>query len=164
MTIFGIGPFELLIIILIALVVVGPERLPEMMFQLGQGINKAKKVILDLRNQARSELGDEYESIEEMSRQLRELDPRKHIQDLGRSLLDDPNQARKIDLDIAPEPKIMPPDKRDALMKLAYNNLDHAMLDIPLDELPEPVQASDDGDLLNQLLAQDDIQHVKEIS
>ena len=131
MTIFGIGPFELLIIVVIALVVVGPERLPEMMYQIGQGINKAKRMILDLRDQARSELGDDYDSFEEMTRQIRELDPRRQIQELSRSLLDDSAPAQKIEI---PQTASVVPLPRQATTDLARMMLDDALLDAPLNE------------------------------
>jgi sec-independent protein translocase protein TatB len=131
MTIFGIGPFELLIIVVIALVFVGPERLPEMMFQIGQGINKAKRIILDLRDQARTELGDDYDSFEQMTRQLRDLDPRRQIQELSRSLLDDSTPPQKIEI---PKSAVVVPLPQPATAALARIMLDDELLDAPLQE------------------------------
>ncbi|MBA3470800.1 MAG: twin-arginine translocase subunit TatB [Herpetosiphonaceae bacterium] len=148
MTIFGIGPFELLIIVVIALVVVGPERLPEMMFQIGQGINKVKRLILDLRDQARTELGDDYESFEQMTRQIRELDPRRQIQDLGRSLLDDSAPFPKIDI---PKSAVVLPLPRSEAADLARMMLDDDLLDVPLQESLSPKSAAATvSDLLNE--------------
>lgn len=133
MTIFGIGPVELVIIVIIALVVVGPERLPEMLYQLGQGAAKLRRMINDLRSQARDELGDDYETIQEMSRQIRELDPRRQIQDFSRSVLSDLNDVTKLDLDPPPAPQAVPLPQPDVRLK-AQGVLQDDLLDAPLSE------------------------------
>ena len=143
MTIFGIGPVELLIIAVIALVFVGPERLPEMLYQLGQGVNKAKRMITDLRNQAKQELGEDYESIEDMTRQIRELNPRRHIQELGRSLLEDAPPVTKVEL---PPVAVAPPTPKADIAALARTTLDADLLDLPLE-----ASLSDDDELAGPL-------------
>src|SRR5919199_3091008 len=52
MNVFGIGPTELLLIVILALIVFGPQRLPEIMGQVGKAINDFRK--------ATSELSDEF--------------------------------------------------------------------------------------------------------
>ncbi|HYF61719.1 MAG TPA: Sec-independent protein translocase protein TatB [Herpetosiphonaceae bacterium] len=143
MTIFGIGPVELLIIAVIALVFVGPERLPEMLYQLGQGVNKAKRMITDLRNQARQELGDDYESFEDMTRQIRDLNPRRHIQELGRSLLEDSPPVTRIEL---PPVAVAPPTPKADIAALARTTLAADLLDLPLED-----SLSDDSALISPL-------------
>lgn len=46
----SLGPFEILIIFIVALVVFGPERLPELMRQVGKGWRELRKVQDSLRN------------------------------------------------------------------------------------------------------------------
>jgi|GEM_PF-547538 len=41
---FNIGPWELALILLVALIVVGPGKLPEVAKSIGKGINEFKKV------------------------------------------------------------------------------------------------------------------------
>lgn len=41
---FNIGPWELMLILLVALIVVGPGKLPEVAKSIGKGINEFKKV------------------------------------------------------------------------------------------------------------------------
>ncbi|HEY0607256.1 MAG TPA: Sec-independent protein translocase protein TatB [Herpetosiphonaceae bacterium] len=82
---FGIGFTELIIILIVALLVVGPERLPEMARQLGT-------IVRDLRrmyNNLRADLGPEFDEIEQGIRDLRSLNPREQVRNYGRSLLDD---------------------------------------------------------------------------
>lgn len=141
MTIFGIGPVELLIIIVIALVVVGPERLPEMLHQVGVGVGKLRKMVNDLRDQARTELGDDYDNFEQMSRQLRDLNPRRQIQELSRSLLDETGMS-KVDLSPWSRPSVPLPqsDVRD----LASEMLNDDLLDAPLSETLDSIETATD--------------------
>ncbi len=52
MNFLGMGPMELLLIAILALIVFGPSKLPEIMGQIGKGINDFRK--------ATSELTDEF--------------------------------------------------------------------------------------------------------
>jgi TatA/E family protein of Tat protein translocase len=52
MNILGMGPMELLLIVVLALIVFGPARLPEIMSQVGKAINDFRR--------ATSELSDEF--------------------------------------------------------------------------------------------------------
>lgn len=47
---FGIGTTELLIIILVALVVLGPSKLPEIMKAMGKGIAEFKRLSTDVKS------------------------------------------------------------------------------------------------------------------
>src|SRR5512134_1818964 len=46
---FGIGPQELLLILVIALIVVGPRRLPEMARSIGKGLREVRKAQDEVR-------------------------------------------------------------------------------------------------------------------
>ena len=75
---FGIGLAELAVIAFIAVVVFGPERLPDLAKQAGQMVRQARRFANAARDELREELGPEYADLE-----LRDLDPRtivrKHI-------------------------------------------------------------------------------------
>ena len=75
---FGIGLAEAALIAFIAVIVFGPDRLPELAKQAGQMVRKARKFAHAARDELRDELGPEYADLE-----LRDLDPRtivrKHI-------------------------------------------------------------------------------------
>lgn len=68
---FGVGLTELAVIAFIAVLVFGPDRLPEMAKQAGTILRKARAMANAARDELRSELGPEYADLE-----LRDLDPR----------------------------------------------------------------------------------------
>jgi len=69
----GIGGFEYLIIAIVALVVVGPERLPLMLRKLGQWVAKARRMADEFRS-----------SFDEMARQSELDELRKEVEALRR--------------------------------------------------------------------------------
>jgi sec-independent protein translocase protein TatB len=75
---FDVGLLELAVIALVAIIVLGPERLPELARQAAQLLRKARNLANNTRDELRTELGPEYADL-----QLRDLDPRaivrKHI-------------------------------------------------------------------------------------
>jgi len=76
--VLGVGFMELVVIAFVAVVVFGPDKLPELAKQAGQWLRVARRFALQARDDLRSELGPEYADLE-----LRDLDPRtivrKHI-------------------------------------------------------------------------------------
>lgn len=73
-----IGTAEILVIFVVALLVFGPDKLPELAKQAGAIARKARDFANSARDELRTELGEEYADLE-----LRDLDPRtivrKHI-------------------------------------------------------------------------------------
>ena len=76
----GIGFAEFLVIGVVALVVFGPDRLPEFARQAGRLVRQVRQLSRQARDDIRSELGPEYADFE-----LTDLDPRrairKHLQE-----------------------------------------------------------------------------------
>ena len=77
---FGIGLPELLVIIVVAVIVFGPDRLPEFARQAGRLVRQIRQFTNAARDDIRNELGPEFADFE-----LTDLDPRramrKYIQD-----------------------------------------------------------------------------------
>jgi sec-independent protein translocase protein TatB len=73
-----IGFQEILVLGVIALLVFGPDKLPDLARQAGAMLRKARQFANAARDELRNELGPEYSDLE-----LRDLDPRtivrKHI-------------------------------------------------------------------------------------
>lgn len=66
---FNIGMGELIFIVLLALVVVGPERLPKIMREFGRIVRQIRLVV----NEFTSQFGDELQTIQELQQPIQEL-------------------------------------------------------------------------------------------
>lgn len=65
---FGIGMPELLMILVVALLVLGPKRLPEVARSLGRGMAEFRRASSELRNTLRQPLEESaVESVDEKS-------------------------------------------------------------------------------------------------
>ena len=77
---FGIGLPELMVIMVVAVVVFGPDRLPDFARQAGRLVRQVRAFTQSARDDIRAELGPEFAEFE-----LTDLDPRramrKYIQD-----------------------------------------------------------------------------------
>lgn len=124
---FGIGFTELLIILVIALVVVGPERLPGLARQAGMFVREIRKMYDQVREQARAELGDDFDEFERNLHELRALDPRQQIRDFSRSVINDLSTD-------APEIKQVLDQPKLNLDQLGRSVLQDDLLDRPLSE------------------------------
>lgn len=69
---FGIGSTELLIIIVVALIVIGPQKLPQMMRSLGKGMAEFKRMSSDVTSTLDKEIKSAEKSLreEELSEKL----------------------------------------------------------------------------------------------
>lgn len=69
---FGIGLPELLVVAVVALLVLGPARLPELARSLGKGLAEFRRASSDLRSSLMDATQEAREPLEEMQRELRE--------------------------------------------------------------------------------------------
>jgi sec-independent protein translocase protein TatB len=78
--VFGVGLPELMVILVVAVVVFGPDRLPDFARQAGRLVRQVRQFTQAARDDIRSELGPEFADFE-----ITDLDPRravrKYIQD-----------------------------------------------------------------------------------
>ena len=91
---FGVGLPELALIALVAVIVFGPDKLPELARQAGAMLRRARRFANAARDELRSELGPEYADLE-----LRDLDPRtivrKHIVEAMEDEPEEPKPKRR---------------------------------------------------------------------
>ncbi|MCW2632658.1 MAG: tatB [Pseudonocardia sp.] len=85
----SVGWGEILVLVVVGLFVLGPERLPAAAAWLGKTVRQLRGYASGARDQLRSELGPEFEQLREPLNELRGLrgiDPRRAV---TRSLFDD---------------------------------------------------------------------------
>jgi len=70
----GVGLTELMVILIVAIVVFGPDRLPEFARQAGRFVRQIRNLAQNAQSQLREELGPEYADL-----RLADLDPRQAI-------------------------------------------------------------------------------------
>jgi len=93
---FDVGLLELATIGLVAILVLGPDKLPDLARQAAQMLHKARAMATSARDDLRTELGPQYSDL-----QLRDLDPRtivrKHITE-AMAEVDRENLAKRVTL------------------------------------------------------------------
>jgi sec-independent protein translocase protein TatB len=90
--VFGINGSELIILAVLAVIVLGPERLPEYAAQLGRFVRQLRAMAAGAKEQLREEVGDEIVDMDWRKLDPRQYDPRRIIRE---ALMDD---------DVAPAP------------------------------------------------------------
>ncbi|MGZ4452730.1 MAG: sec-independent translocase [Nocardioides sp.] len=71
---FGIGFAELMVVAFVAILVFGPDRLPDVARQAAVLVRRGRALANNVRDELRSELGPEYADLE-----LTDLDPRRFV-------------------------------------------------------------------------------------
>ena len=79
--VFGINGNESLVIILVAVIVVGPQRLPEYTRKLTQLVRQLRVFLDNARSQIAEEVGPEMADLDLSSLDPRQYDPRKIVRD-----------------------------------------------------------------------------------
>jgi sec-independent protein translocase protein TatB len=79
--VFGINGGELLVLLVVAVVVVGPERLPGYAEQLARWARQLRLVIADAKERITEELGPELSDVDWESLDPRRYDPRRIVRD-----------------------------------------------------------------------------------
>ncbi|GAA4120384.1 hypothetical protein GCM10022415_21930 [Knoellia locipacati] len=78
---FGINGWEIVLLALIAVFVLGPERLPEYAQKLAQMIKKARVMAEGAKGQLKDQLGPDYEDINWRQYDPRQYDPRRIVRE-----------------------------------------------------------------------------------
>ncbi len=107
----GIGLPELMVILVVGLVVFGPDRLPDFARQAGRMVRQFKVLTRQARDDIRSELGPEYADFE-----LTDLDPRRAIRKHIIEAWDEDEDAENVAIGQGPPlgPGELPPYDVDA--------------------------------------------------
>jgi sec-independent protein translocase protein TatB len=87
--VLGINGPEFLVLALLALLVVGPDRLPQYAAQLGRFVREARKMASAAREQVRDEMGPEFDDIDWRKLDPRQYDPRRIVREALTDAFDD---------------------------------------------------------------------------
>ena len=87
---FGVNGWEIVLLALIAVFVLGPDRLPEYAAKLAHGIRKLRVMAEGAKGQLKEQLGPEYEDINWRQYDPRQYDPRRIVKE---ALLDPLDEA-----------------------------------------------------------------------
>jgi len=87
---FGINGWEFIVLAIIALVVIGPDKLPRFVADGGKMLRQVRKMAREAQSEVREQLGPEFADID-----MRDLNPRKFV---SKHLLDD--SLDDIDMDL----------------------------------------------------------------
>lgn len=81
---FGIGIPEMFVIAMVAMMVFGPDKLPDLARQAGKFIRTVRQMAENAKDDLGREMGEDFSDLN-----LKDLDPREMVR---RSLLDDPDE------------------------------------------------------------------------
>ena len=90
---FGVGLPEFAVLFVVAIVVFGPDRLPEFARQAGRFLRQVRQFTQAARDDIRSELGPEFADLE-----LSDLDPRKAVRKHILEAMDDDDPGDTVPL------------------------------------------------------------------
>jgi len=96
---FGVGPLELVVIAIVAVLVFGPDRLPEFARTAGRLLRQVRQMVNTAQNDLRNELGPEFADLD-----LQDLNPRNFVRKHLLEGTDDPDDKPVSDFsDPAPQ-------------------------------------------------------------
>lgn len=141
MNIFGINGGELIVLIVLALLLLGPEKIPEYLRILREWIHKARMLAEGAKEQFKEETGTDFDEVDWQKYDPRQYDPRRVIRealsepidDLEASLLDAKSTAQD-----AADTVIDKPAKRPALTQAQI-----MAAAVPIDQLQQQSQFPD---------------------
>jgi len=84
--VFDISGGEFLILLVVAVLVIGPERLPKYAEQLGQLAKRARMFLQETKSRVDDELGEDIKDVDWAALDPRKYDPRRIVRE---ALLDD---------------------------------------------------------------------------
>jgi sec-independent protein translocase protein TatB len=102
--VFGISAPEFIVLLAVAAVVLGPERMPQYAQQLGRLVRELRRMAQGASQQVRSEMGPEFDDIDWRKFDPRQYDPRRIVREALADSFDpdDPLGLRDLDKPTSP--------------------------------------------------------------
>jgi sec-independent protein translocase protein TatB len=112
-----INGWEFILLIVVAVVVLGPERMPEYAAKLGRLVRQARAMAEGAKGQLREQMGPEFDDIDWKQYDPRQYDPRRIVRE---ALLDpDPTDPAHPGSD---PPSFTPQGGHDPLLPTPYDD------------------------------------------
>jgi sec-independent protein translocase protein TatB len=130
---FGIGVPELIVILAVALVVIGPKKLPDLAKSLGKALGEFKRATSDLKQSIEQEAGlDEVrDSLSKTDRDIRrafDVSPTRSASSVDTSITDPPDDATRLPETEQPaekpQPVLQPETSADSAEKVVKTRPD----------------------------------------
>ena len=109
---FGLSGEKLIILVIIAAFVLGPERLPQYAKQLANLIKSVRRMAEGAKDQLSNELGPEYQDLDWKKLDPRQYDPRRIIRE---ALLEEdpkPSAANSNQISVRPTKVVLQPGEQ----------------------------------------------------
>jgi sec-independent protein translocase protein TatB len=100
--VFGISSGEFFVLLVVAAVVLGPERLPQYAQQLARLIRELRKLAAGATEQVRAELGPEFDEVDWRKLDPRQYDPRRIVREALADTLDPDDPLGLADKPVSP--------------------------------------------------------------
>ena len=143
MNIFGINGGELIVLIVLALMLLGPEKIPQYLRTLREWIHKARVFADGAKDQFREETGTDFDDVDWKKYDPRQYDPRRVIREALAEPIDELetslNDAKNTAQDAA-DTVIAKPAERPALTQAEI-----VAAAVPIDQLEQQSQFPDPG-------------------
>ncbi len=85
---FGINGSEFLVLVVVAAIVLGPERLPQYAQQLARLVKELRRMAQGATEQIRSEMGPEFDQVDWRKLDPRQYDPRRIVREALSDVVD----------------------------------------------------------------------------
>ncbi|QPZ39644.1 Sec-independent protein translocase TatB [Paramicrobacterium chengjingii] len=99
---FGLTADKIIIIAVIAVFLLGPERVPMYAAKLAQLVKNVRNMAKDAKSRMRDEMGEDFDDVDWQKLDPRQYDPRRIIRE---ALLDDEEPQKSVIAPAAKEPK-----------------------------------------------------------
>ncbi|MFC6713045.1 preprotein translocase subunit TatA [Branchiibius cervicis] len=89
MSFLGIGSWDFLVLIVLAAVLIGPDRMPEYLAKFRQFVRSARDMAEGAKTQLKEQMGPEFQDVDWRQYDPRQYDPRRIVRDaLGEDVSD----------------------------------------------------------------------------
>ena len=117
----GVNGWEIVLLALIAVFVLGPDRMPEYAAKLAHAIRRLRVMAEGAKDQLKDQLGPEYEDINWRQYDPRQYDPRRIVRQALTEPFEDAVSGLRGDTESSPVPGFVAADSYDPARPTPYD-------------------------------------------